>query len=197
MGAQSFINETVGYSVREAFDELVSTAQREWGTDSYNGTISTCTLGRVTKFASTCTPKVEKDAYNWLRAHYDSFDKWTAKCLDCGIVQWEILTPVKAPIGTPSPAKYKTMYCVQEDTYSPRPIKSFEKKSEATAFAKTNAAKYNGLVITRQPVLISGESLIEAWETKKRVVKKKPAKIPAGATVKELHKYVFYGYAAT
>ena len=46
MGANNFVEEvTTTGTVRNAFDSLVSEYEREYGERSYNGTISTCSLG--------------------------------------------------------------------------------------------------------------------------------------------------------
>ena len=53
MGAVSFQKTAVAPTAGEGFDELVEEARHERGHNGYSGTISTCSLGRVTKTFKT------------------------------------------------------------------------------------------------------------------------------------------------
>ena len=78
MGACSFINSQKSSSAQMAFTTLAMAAEFEYGHSPYNGTISTCKLGR-------CTLKLNRpfNAETWeeIQEHIESKDygqKWVA-----------------------------------------------------------------------------------------------------------------------
>lgn len=82
MGAIPFIVYNDNVSAREAFNSLVSEVGKN---DPYNGSISTCTLGRVEYFADVYKPSLDKKI-TALIDERDNGEKWVAHCLDCGLV---------------------------------------------------------------------------------------------------------------
>ena len=86
MGAQSFIHTKEATSPSEAFDELVDYATYKYGHDAYNGTISTCSLGRR-RTPLNLKPKYCKEnesiAYKFVQDN-DNGEKWVADYIDLG-----------------------------------------------------------------------------------------------------------------
>lgn len=86
MGAESFILKKKAKSVIDAFQELVEYYEYEYGHNAYNGTISTCDLGRnhtpLNLKPNYCKENEEK-AYQFIDDH-DNGDKWVADYIDLG-----------------------------------------------------------------------------------------------------------------
>lgn len=86
MGAISFIVKGEGFEARKVFDRLVKDAKKEYGNNSYNGTISTCDLERITIFSSKYSKEIEEKAISQIK-EWDYGEKWQARCLDLGLKQ--------------------------------------------------------------------------------------------------------------
>lgn len=94
MGAQSFYHEINETSAREGFDALCKEASYECGHDRYNGTINTCSLGRVATLADKYTKSISKKAYKL--AVEDNFGaKRFASYFDLGVVEYRVTTTKK------------------------------------------------------------------------------------------------------
>ena len=130
MGAVNFVHVMTGYDVEEAFNILVAEAEREYGDDIYNGTISTTSLSPVfsLKF-DKYRPENGVKAYRLIEKE-DFGEKWLSKPIDLGVMHYEVYK------------KYKN--------------------------GKVTVKKYT----------------------------RKPKKVPTGWEYRELHKYMFYGWAA-
>ena len=88
MGACNFIEFRMGKTVDAAFTSLVVDNMRCYGTDPYNGTISTCRMSRRAPkvVQKTWGPLAEKRAIKI--AEDDQYgEKWEARALDCGRVK--------------------------------------------------------------------------------------------------------------
>ena len=83
MGAQAFVNEVKAKTPREGFSELVAEAVYDHGHDAYNGTISTCDIGRCTnRFAE---PSVENRSAAYAFIEEVGFgEKWQADWIELG-----------------------------------------------------------------------------------------------------------------
>ena len=83
MGAECFYNRANGKNAKEAFNKLCDIAIHNYGNDPYNGTISTCDMGR-------CTLSFEKyESGNAVKAmnHIKEMEygrKWYADYVDLG-----------------------------------------------------------------------------------------------------------------
>jgi len=85
MGACNFSNMATAKNAGEAFDNLVEDAVYEYGHSGYNGTISTCCLGRCT----LSFKKFDKANIDSAYKHIEDMDwgnKWTADYVDLGTV---------------------------------------------------------------------------------------------------------------
>jgi hypothetical protein len=202
MGASAFIHTRVDYSAGEAFNKLVAEAEYEDGHDSYNGTISTCGMGRVTKFSDVCTPAVEKKAYKYIKDH-DNGSKWVASVLDLGVVGYEQILVKKVSPTHKNPAKYQQRFVVyrMEDEYNrEKYVKDFGTKSEADTFAmkKTMENPDTEYVVRKKPIIVnSGSDTVTLFKIEKKTLKTRPKSVKTGAILKEKHKYVFYGWASS
>lgn len=85
MGATNFIEFCEGRTKEEAFETLVSEAVYWYGSDCYNGTISTTKLSRkpAKVIRKRFTEKAREDAYKV--AEKDGWgEKWESRAIDCG-----------------------------------------------------------------------------------------------------------------
>lgn len=202
MGACDFIHTAVGFSASEEFNKLVAAAEYEDGHEGYNGTISTCSLGRVTKFSDVCTPAVEKKAYKYIREHGNG-EKWIASVLDLGVVCYEQISVKKIPPSYRVQAKYQQRFVVVKVPYNhddrERYVADFASKPEADAYAmkKTLEDPDTEYTVHKRPIIVNGGTdTVTLFKIEKRELKMRPKTVKAGAVLKEKHKYVFYGLAS-
>lgn len=83
MGAECFCNRANGKTAREAFNKLCDIAIHNYGNDPYNGTISTCDMGRCT----LSFDKYEKENADKAFEHIKEEEygrKWYADYVDLG-----------------------------------------------------------------------------------------------------------------
>lgn len=202
MGASAFIHTMVDYSASEAFHKLVAEAEYEDGHDSYNGTISTCSMGHVTRFSDVCTPAVEKKAYKYIKDH-DNGSKWVASVLDLGVVGYEQILVKKATPTHKTPARYQQRFVVYQlgDEYNKEKyVKDFGSKTDADTFAMKKAMENqdNEYVVRKRPIIVNGGSdTVTIFNIEKKMLKTRPKSVKAGTVIKEKHKYVFYGWASS
>ena len=112
MGATNFVEEvTTTGSVQDAFDRLVSEYEREYGERAYNGTISTCSLGRCKLSFDKYSESNYKKAKNYISDnHYGS--KWIADYIDLGVVGYKVII-VKKEILKNKP-EYKLRFVISK-----------------------------------------------------------------------------------
>ena len=203
MGAISFVEAINASSAREGFNKLVKEAIYSHGNDSYNGSISTCSLGRITKLADKYTKSVEKKAWKKIEAE-DNGVKWEARCLDLGIVGYEIISAKKIAPKTQEKAKFVTKFVVCHNAYpGVSDVKYFNTKTEADNYAMEMSLKGSGesgeYFVVKKPVNIekSGSEVVSEFEvTKVRKTSKPKTTSKANQKVVEIHKYIYYGWAA-
>lgn len=196
MGACSFFHKIDGPSAGECFDILVQAAYEQSGHDPYNGTISTCTLGRVHRVADVCTPAVEKKVHKMIEDD-DYGRKWVATCLDLGLVGYEVITVKKVATKPAKAAKYLTKYVVIEE-YT-KTVSHHDTKTEAENAAMKAALAHpeNDYTVCKRPVNMNrGDDCLTRLEVTKTMKKTKPKTTKQNAHVRAIHRYVFYGMAA-
>ena len=204
MGAQNFYHIIEGYSAGEAFDELFSDAIYKKGHDSYNGTISTCSLGYVKKMSSSgkYTKSILKKAMKYMEED-DYGSKWRATCLDLGIVGYDVITAKKTTKNPKTKAEYRQKYVVfSYDGFFRENETSAgyrDSKKEADALAMKLALKNNlDYYVAKRPVNVNrGEDVVSeiTYTTVRKNTKPKSSK--DNTIVKPVHKYLFYGWAAS
>jgi hypothetical protein len=194
MGAQSFVKTITAATAQEAYQRLYDSAVYEYGNDSYNGTISTCSMGRCKKSFSTYKAENEKQARE-LIDRLDNGEKWIADYIDLGVVEIQKVT-VKKVVKTYT-ADYRFMFGVYKshtnDLVSTRAL--FKTKGEADKYAINLALKGQDVQVRRRPVNMGGNDIVSTFETVRTPTKKKTTKTP-NAIIQEKHKFVFFGWAA-
>lgn len=194
MGAQSFTHQIVASNAQEAFKMLVERAEEEYGTDSYNGTISTCQMGRCTKRFETPTKSNIEKAYEWIEKN-DYGEKWVAQYIDLGIDHYEIYE-AKKECKTPD-VKYEMAYCIYP-AFSTNRVAYKKTRKEAIDFAKQLALKDgDDYLVLKEYVAPKNQSALAATiSISKTSVEKLPKRLERGKTSKAFHSYIFYGWAS-
>lgn len=200
MGAQNFSIVGYGTSPREVFDGLVQDAEYEYGHDSYNGTISTCSLGRMKKVADKYTKSVDDKAHKIIEDE-DYGEKWEARVLDLGVVRYELYSAKKVTHKAKRVAEYRQRFVVLNiDPFGKDKVVShFATKKEADDEALRLIAKYpkNDYAVAKRSININnGDDIVTDFKTEKKIRASKPKSVPKGSILREVHKYVFYGWAA-
>lgn len=192
MGANAFIYKEEGTDPRKIFDTLVRDAIEENGNDSYNGTISTCNYMGIKKSFK----KYDESTRDKARKYIDDDEngnKWECSVIDCGVKRWEVVSIKKRK--SKSNAKYKTKYVIYNGYGKKLATKETLKEAEEAAISFAFSEK--GIEISKEPVLIEGNNIVEDIYTERKSYDKKP-KIKETATkkIQEIHVYYFYGWAA-
>lgn len=202
MGVITFKHFIEDYSAKEAFNRLVADALYEKGHDRYNGTISTCDLGRCTlkfdEYSPTNKEKIYKHLYD-----RDGGEKWVADYVDLGPIEYHVLTVKKRPVSKEAP-KYKIKFSVKRATWIDGrrreflTVKSFKTKTEADQFALEQTLKtLEEHQVIKEYVLEKGNDCLTETYIEKKVYKSKPTLKPMpNRKVVALHKYLFYGQAS-
>lgn len=192
MGACSFINKAEASSVYEAFDRLVEGAVRKYGDNRYNGTISTCNLGRTIKTFEKYSKTNEDKAYKLIEK--DNYgEKRCAKAIDLGIIYYEITTIKKLAVKKDKP-KWTMTYVVH---YGNR-TKLYKTKTESdTEAIKLLKKGEKDVYVSKEYVnVVKGSEIVSEFKIEKKQLKSKPKTLKPNQTCKEIHKYIFYGFAA-
>ena len=194
MGAQSFCHIVESTSVSKAFNDLVAEARYEYGSDAYNGTISTCGLaGRPAKTYAKYSKEVEREAYDFVKEK-EFGQKWTAQYIDLGVCGYEMITVKRK--GRKSDAKFQMMYNVYD--LNGKRIASEKIKADAESRAMKYAYETGeDAFIMKEQTGVTGSPLVCNVSVEKKRYDKKP-RIPRGPgkELVEIHKYMFYGWAA-
>lgn len=197
MGAINFIETGEGRSAREVYDRLVAEAIRYHGNDDYNGTISTCELGRKRLSFDIFKKSNEEKALKFIEDD-DYGKKWIADYIDLGVIRYEVYTFKKKNTG--NKPKYKMMYTVNQlSGFEFKTIKAFETKKEADDYAVSLAIKYPNanFVVEKEYVLTKGNSITTEIIREVKTYKKKPKLEPMpNRVIVPIHKFMFYGWAS-
>lgn len=204
MGAESFVLEASAENADVAYINLVRSAREEYGYDSYNGTISTTDCYHLvgSENHSPCTKTSVRKAYDRVRKDGGG-RKWTASCIDCGVEKY-ILRQVSRKATHKEPPKYETCYdtvVIDGEYLTPTVIRSFATKKEADDFTKKYLLNNPGAGCTasvkKSRRLVSGTDTVTDFSVEEKVYKSRPhPKSMEGRTLREIHKYVFYGYGS-
>ena len=196
MGAVSFQKTAVAPTAREGFEELVEEARYERGRNGYSGTISTCSLGRITKTFKT----YDKDNRAIAREHIsklDNGDKYCADVVDLG-VKYYILRKVEV-VAKEVTAEYKKQFAVCDFDGILRPVKKhvFDKKADAVKCATEEALSgKENIMVRKMPVLMSGNDVTTEIRITEKQYDTKPKKSGKNCEIVEMHEYIYYGWAA-
>lgn len=192
MGAQSFLESIKSHSAKEGFDILVEKAIQCNGSDSYNGTISTCDIGLCKKRFDKYSEKNIKEAYKYIE-DINYGNKWQADYIDLGVVEYKVIKAVKKTYEN-SP-KYKLKYIVESQMGFK--VDSFTNKTDAVNKALELAAKnIQNYRVVKDYDLIEGNNLLVRCSPEEKSYKTKPKKMPNGSRLVEIHEYLFFGWAS-
>ena len=182
MGACQFTNSGRGKSARDVFTKLQDAATREYGDDSYNGTIST-----VPGFHDITNEwkNTKKDLDGFIAERLDGANKYDCFCI-CTNPPVENKNKTKSQVEnivTPGTKKWILLYCVYE-AWSGRFIASFNNKGDAVKRAREISEKEQAEVHVKMEKKLDKGTPLTAKITYKK-----------STTEKDGH-YVFFGYAA-
>lgn len=203
MGATNFLMFANAKNAKSGFRQLSEDAIYEYGNDAYNGTISTTSFVGVTKtVADKYTKTAEKTAVKYIENH-DFGRKWECRAVDCGVVEYRIITVKKdTSFKSKGAPKYETRFVVVTDWNGRQALdQTFANQTEAVKAwgeavrrGKVPADAY--VTIVKKPVLVSGQAEVARVVPVVKTYKSRPKNIPAGAVVEEIHRYAYYGWAS-
>ena len=202
MGAQAFIHEVTAKSAKEAFDLLIEQANREYGIESYNGSINTCNMGSCKKKFDKYSKSNEDKAYKLIN-ELQNGAKWTADYIDLGIEKYESVTWKRVHKDGASKNyrmkyrvfkyNFKTMdYDIETEFY-------FDTKPEADKKAMVLSVKDDVKhAVKKIYVPLDNKNLIVAeTECERKTYKTEPKLKPIPERkVYKYHKYIFFGWAS-
>jgi len=199
MGAMNFSHRVLAQSAEEGFNRLVGGAISEYGDRSYNGTISTCSMGRLRQVYAKPTETNRKNAYKFIEKD-DYGQKWVADYIDLGVVEYKVLTIKKDHLDT-KPAVVRVKYTVRGyDRYDGdgKIEKYFDTKKEADDYALRLAIRNNKQYYThKEGVVVEGDTRVTKTIIEEKKYKTKPKLKPMpNRKIVEIHEYIFYGWAS-
>lgn len=200
MGMMNFYVTECGRDEYDAFSKLVKEAQKEYGEDEYNGTISTTDLvGAPVVIAKKFSAESEHAGYEYAKRN-NYGEKWESRCLDLGVQEYIVTTVKKTVIRERATLVFETRYILEEirDGVIASVGEPFKTKQEAEDAAIKRAIESGTRVVaSRTKVPTKGRDVVSFVDPDVRHYKKLPKDLPEGASVAEIHMYGFYGWAAT
>lgn len=197
MGACEIYETVVAGSAREGYDRLVEEAVNMYGEDSYNGTISTTYGYTMKKFDMPKTKKAEKELNAFIKKCYEKCGKRDAICIDLGVVSYERIKLVKKT--KKSSATFRQMYVlkIRKGFNDFRIEKTAEKKSDLDKHIMTYLKKGYEVCIAKEPVNVNhGNTELATYSRAFEFFKRKPKATKDTLEIREMHKYIFVGWAA-
>lgn len=198
MGATFFENAILAENPEKAYDILTADAIDQYGGDSYNGTISTCGGYLRSKLSFDKYSKSnENKAEKYINKHMDDMGKRDCEYIDLGVVRYDIIKTSKKKVDKRKPV-FKKRFVVYCESFmgNNKRKKSFDKLSEAEQVAFVQKMKYPDwdVLIKNEYVLTDGNNVVETIETTITQKKSRPKSVGKNTVVKEIHKYLFYGW---
>lgn len=199
MGATNFVEEvTTTGSVQDAFDRLVSEYEREYGERAYNGTISTCSLGRCKLSFDKYSESNYKKAKNYISDnHYGS--KWIADYIDLGVVGYKVII-VKKEILKNKP-EYKLRFVISKYSNFEKIKTTFyyltKREADEKALSLTLESGVEHIVSKEYVLVNNSKSDCSSFYVDNKVYKNKPNLKPMkNRKVIPIKKYLFFGWAS-
>lgn len=193
MGAEAFCIVTENTDARKAFNALVEEAREEYGNRSYNGTISTCSMGRCAKTYNQFSEETLNDARKFVE-DCEYGHKWVAQYIDLGVCGYETVEIKRH--SRKSDAKFKMGYVLYDEDGKRRGDANTKGEAEGKAM---KLAYENNMTITikKEHRRISGNSVVCEVSLKRTFSEKRPRLTRApGKEIVPIHKYMFYGWAS-
>lgn len=200
MGAASFCKSITAKTASEGFDYLVEEAEHEYGHDSYNGTISTCTLGRCRKQFDKLTKTSLKETEKLVDKYLNNNSKCIADYINCGLERMVLVT-VENKRGQYKKPVYKEQYCLyvgkDKFPYDERLLDTKDTLKEAKEYAGKYALKEGRQVtIRKERTLVKGETTVAEVVIKRRVIKTIPKTLKPNQKIEKYYKFVYFGWAS-
>ena len=200
MGTVNFYVTECGRNEREAFNKLVKEAQREYGKNEYNGTISTTDLvGAPVVIAKKFSAESEDAGCEYAKKN-NYGEKWESRCLDLGVKEYIVTTVKKTLAQERETFMFEIGYILEEirDGVVASVGKPFETKQEAEDAAVQRAIESGTrVVVCKATVPTKGRDVVLYVDPDVQHYEKLPKDLPERAVVSEIHMYGFYGRAAT
>ena len=200
MGMISFYVTECGRDEYDAFSKLVMEAQREYGEDMYNGTISTTELiGDPVVIAKEFSDESEDAGCKYAKKN-NYGEKWESRCLDLGVTEYIVTTVKKTLVPERETFMFEIGYILEEirDGIVATVGMPFESKQEAEDAAAQRAIESGTrVVVCKATVPTKGRDVVSYVDPDVQHYAKLPKDLPEGASVAEIHMYGFYGWAAT
>jgi len=200
MGATSFIYKITGRTPKEAFDTLVAEANEQYGTELYNGSINTCSMGSCKKTFDKFNKATSKEAFKFIEDNGNG-EKWTAHYVDMGVTSCVVTTVKKKAVDGGKP-QFKMQYCVYEHNTIAAMYTGdhFDTKTDADKKAMELALKNDKkYTVTKEYVNIkeNTSSIVTETVVEHKAYKAKPVlKEVSNRKAEEYHTYYFYGWAS-
>lgn len=198
MGAIAITRRVVAESPEKAFNMIRGDDTYEYGHDAYNGSFST--IDRYGEFKTyykySNSLKRKEEVNSFIQKAFDDCPKRAARYIDLGVVCYERTTFKE--VRKKATAKYAQRYVLQKADYVNDwvDVRSADTKTELKKFCKEYLKKGFTCRIVKKPVLISGNSVASTFETKTERFTSRPKEINGTLSIKEMHEYVFCGWAA-
>lgn len=199
MGACNFIHSIVAESATAGFDYLIEEANVNYGMESYNGSINTCSIGRRTLRFDKVNETNRKKAMKHIEDNNNG-RKWSADYVDLGVLRYDVITVKKKNVDYK--ADFKLMYAVvkKRNDESVKVRNAFKTKTEADKKAVELTLKTGKEhVVVKEYVNIerNGGTVCTDTYIETKSYKTKPNLKPMpNRRVVELHEYLFYGWAS-
>lgn len=193
MGAIFFCHTICATSEKEGLDHLVQEAIETYGRDDYNGTISTCNGCRCVKRYDKYSDKNKTEATEIMLNMKKTLSTRDVRCIDLGCVQYVVRTIKKENLNYT--AEFKQKFVVRD--YSGRSHGTYDRKSEADESAIKLALEGKDVYVEKTQVQLSGNSKVATFNCINKLYKTKPKlKSLPNRKIYEIHKYLFFGWAA-
>lgn len=181
MGACQFENRGRGKSAQDVFNKLVENAEREYGDDPYNGTISTVSGFRdITEEYKRSGKEIHRFIND--KFEYASKRDCFAICIHPPVANKNKTKSQVEHIVTPGTKKWVLKYVVYN--HHGNELSSFDTKGDAVDFARTRTEK------TQQTTIVEMRKVLDK-------VNPRVAKITyKRSTTEKDGEWIFFGYAA-
>lgn len=177
-------------NIKDAWELLMEVENRDYGTDSYNGSFNQCNLGKCLKRYDKWNDKTKKQVEEYMST--DEFDntlyKWEADYIDCGVEEYFRDKLVKETNKVPAP-KFENIFVLRwKDGLGNSKEKEFKEKPNDEFILNLFYLGCYNISLYKEKKAITDNKIIN-YERKTTNFKNKPKD-----NYKEMHRYIFVGY---
>lgn len=178
-------------NVKDAWEILMEVEDRDYGTDSYNGSFNKCSLRRCLKKFDKWNDKTKKEVEEFMSTdEFDSkLEKWEADYIDCGVEEFFRDKLVKKATGNPAP-KFENVFRLHwTDCMGKKQSKDFKDRPEAEAhILDLFYLNSDSIYLTKEKKAITDNKICD-YSRETKTFKNRPKD-----NYKEMHRYIFVGY---